>query len=276
MSKTTHSPLRCFNGNAKPHEAFWNFVDAADSESGQAELELYGVISEYSWFDDDVTPEKFKRDLYEIGKGGPLLMKVNSPGGDVVAASVMRAILTDYPGDVTARVDGLAASAAVMVTIAAKKVTMLDSAYMMIHDPAVVVFLAYLDIEMLGKLHDQLSDIKDGVVLAYANKTGMSETKLSHLMSEETWMNASQAISYGFADEIVAGGQKTGAQNVGFVNCLSNYDHVPPAVMQAFTPMNVPEVEVSSKPLLTDDMQREAQSLREQVQTILRKEPNYA
>jgi len=259
-------PMRCFEGSAEPYQPFWNFIDAASSESGETELELYGIISEYSWYDDDITPAKFKADLYNIGKGGPVLMKVNSPGGDVIAASVMRSILSDYPGAVTARVDGIAASAAVAVTTAARHVQMIDSAYMMIHDPALVVFLAYLDIETLGRLHDELANIKDGLILAYETRTGLGATRLAHMMTEETWMSARQAVDFGFADEIVAGGQKK-AQNVGFVNCLRGYGRVPEAVLQAFT-VDHPEV-VSS--ILTDEMKREAQSLREQVNTILQR-----
>jgi len=106
----TRKPIRCFDGNAQPYEPFWRFVNEAESESGQAELELYGVLSEFSWFDDDITPKKFKDDLYKYGKGGPVLLKINSPGGDVIAASVMRTIMTESPGEITARVDGLAAS----------------------------------------------------------------------------------------------------------------------------------------------------------------------
>jgi ATP-dependent Clp protease, protease subunit len=262
------NPIRCFDGSAEPHQPFWNFVNAAESDSGQTELELYGVLSEFSWFDDDITPAKFKTDLYNIGKGGPVLMKVNSPGGDVIAASVMRAILTDYPGEVTARVDGMAASAAVAVTTAAKRVQMLDSAYMMIHDPAVVVFWAALNIETLGKLHDQLVDIKSGIVSAYETRTGLSATKLAHMMTDETWMSATQAVNYGFADEVIPGGQKKD-QNIGFVNCLRNYAHVPQDILQLYQPA------ASSEPL-TAEQQREAQTLRDRVEILLRKESKNA
>ena len=260
-------------------------MDAETSESGQAELELYGVLSEYSWFGDEITPAKFKDDLYRVGKGGPVLMKVNSPGGDVFAASLMRTILTDYPGEVTARVDGLAASAAVGVTLAARRIQIMDAAYMMIHDPAVVVFLASLDIETLGHLHDSLVNIKDGLVQTYEARTGLSTTKISHLMSDETWMSARQAVELGFADEVISGGQKPAdkvIQNMAVVNCLNGYNNTPLALLAACrpveddpatsTPLNVPEEAVSSEPRLTDDMQREAQTLRERVQTLLKGE----
>jgi ATP-dependent Clp protease, protease subunit len=261
-----HNPIRCFDGNAKPHDPFWTFRNAAETESGAAELELYGVLSEYSWFEDDITPKKFKEDLYAYGKGGPVLLKINSPGGDVIAASVMRSIMTEYPGEITARVDGMAASAAVVVTMAAKTTQIMDTAYMMIHDPAVVVLLAVLDIETLGKLRDDLKAIKDGIVSTYATKTGLDEGKLSRMMADETWMSARQAVEYGFANSVIEGGQKSNASNVGFVNAMKNYEHVPPALMQALIPVNVPPALLSSEIEAVDDTEREAQSLREYVQ----------
>jgi ATP-dependent Clp protease protease subunit len=230
-------------------------VNAEESQSGQTEMELYGVISEYSWFDDDITPKKFKDDLYKMGGGGPVLLKIDSPGGDVIAASVMRSIMTEYPGEITTRIDGMAASAAVIVAIAGQTVKIMDSAYMMIHDPAVVVFFAALDIEMLGKLRDDLRSIKDGIVPVYAARTGMDEGKIARMMANETWMSAREAVDYGFADEVIQGGQKAQNRfaNVAFVNALHTYINVPPALLSS-------DVEP------VDDTEREAQSLREYVQ----------
>lgn len=233
---TNHEPIRCFQGNAQPHEPFWKFVNAADSTSGETELELNGVISEFSWLGDEITPQLFKDELYRVGNGGPVLMKINSPGGDVIAASRMRAIMTDYPGAITTRVEGMAASAAVIVAIAGKRVQMTDASYMMIHDPAVVVFLAALNIETLGKLRDDLRTIKDGIVPAYAAKTGMAEDKIARMMSNETWMSAREAKDYGFADEILTGGQsqpKSQLTNLAYINALQTYENVPPGLLNS-------------------------------------------
>jgi len=270
LRESGHAPIRCFDGNAQPHEAFWRFVSSGESESGLTELELDGVISEFSWFGDEITPKLFKDQLYEIGKGKPVLLKVNSPGGDVIAASRMRAILTDYPGPVTARSDGIAASAAVAVVMAASRVKMMNSAYMMIHDPAVMVLMAQLDIDTLTGLRDKLMAVKDGIVPIYAERTGLPEDKLSAMMKAETWMSAREAVELGFADEVIQAGQAKPVQ-AGFVNCLKTYDHVPPAVMQAIQSVNLPPVVESSAPL-DAEMERTAQSLRERVNQILEKE----
>jgi ATP-dependent Clp protease protease subunit len=222
-------PIRCFDGNAKPHEPFWRVRNAAET-GGEPELEFYGYISEYSWLGDEITPKKFKDDLYGLGKGGPVTVRLNSGGGDVIAASVIRSIMTDYPGAITVRIDGLAASAAVIVAMAGQKVRIMDTAYMMIHDPAFVVFLAVLDIEMLGNAYNELMSIKKGIVDTYAAKTGLNTEKLAKMMADETWMSASEAVEYGFANEIVEGGQAP-ASNMAIVNALHNYLHVPAALL---------------------------------------------
>jgi ATP-dependent Clp protease protease subunit len=153
-----NQPIRCFDGNAQPYQPFWTFRNAAETESGETELELYGPISEFLWFGDEVTPRMFKDQLYSTGKGAAVTVRLNSPGGDLIAASVMSAILKDYPGKVTVKVDGLAASAAVMVALAGDRVLIQPSAYMMIHDPAVGI-MGYFKVDDLKGLIDELKSI---------------------------------------------------------------------------------------------------------------------
>jgi ATP-dependent Clp protease protease subunit len=161
-------PIRLFEGSAKPNQPFWGLRNAAETGE-EPEIELYGVISEYSWWDDEVTPQMFRDDLNKLGNGGPVTVRINSYGGDVIAASVMRSILAEYPGRVTCRIDGICASAATVVALGANVVRMQDSAYMMIHDPAAGV-MGYYAVEDLVRLIDQLKSIKEGIVNVYENK----------------------------------------------------------------------------------------------------------
>jgi ATP-dependent Clp protease, protease subunit len=229
MAKT-NNPIRCFDGNAQPHEPFWHLRNAVET-GGEPEMEFYGYISEYSWFEDDITPKKFKDDLYQLGNGGPITVRLNSGGGDPIAASMIRSIMTDYPGAITVRIDGLAASAAVAVAMAGKKVRIMDTAYVMIHDPAYTFFLATLDIETLGRLYNEAISIKKGLIDTYAAKTGLKADKLAKMMADTTWMSASEAVEYGFANEIIEGGQAPDVSNVALVNSLRNYVNVPAALL---------------------------------------------
>jgi len=79
-------------------------------------LFLNGTIAEESWFDDDVTPQLFKE---ELNKGnGNIIVWINSPGGDCIAAAQIYNMLIDYKGDVTVKIDGIAASAASVIAMA--------------------------------------------------------------------------------------------------------------------------------------------------------------
>ena len=246
MPPKNNDPIRCFEGTTKPHEAFWRMRNAAETD-GDPELEFYGYISEYSWFEDDITPKKFKDDLYALGNGGPVTIRLNSGGGDVIAASVIRSIISDYPGAVTVRIDGLAASAAVIVAMAGQKVRIMDTAYMMIHDPAFLVLFASLDIETLGNWYNELVSVKKGIVETYAAKTGLKPEKLSKMMADTTWMSASEAVEYGFANEIIEGGQSPASSNVAIVNALKNYRNVPAALLDLEpVPVDEPPVQLLS------------------------------
>lgn len=166
-------------------------------------LELYGTIAEESWFDDDVTPQMFREELF--AGSGDVTIWINSPGGDCIAASQIYAMLMDYTGNVTVKIDGIAASAASVIAMAGTKVLMAPTAMMMIHNPAT---MAFGDHEDMQKAIDMLNEVKESIINAYEIKTGLSRTKLSHLMDEETWMNAKKAVELGFCDGILEDAKK--------------------------------------------------------------------
>ena len=175
---------------------FWAW--ARDADSGTRVLFMDGVIAEESWFGDDVTPAAFRAELF-AGEGDVTLW-LNSPGGDCVAASQIYAMLMDYPGSVTVKVDGLAASAASVIAMAGTKVLMAPTAMLMIHNPLTV---AIGDSEEMRRAIEMLGEFKESIINAYELKTGLSRAKLSHLMDAETWMNAKKAVELGFADGLL-------------------------------------------------------------------------
>lgn len=179
---------------------FWNWKNQTGEEpSAERVLELYGTIAEESWFDDDITPAMFREELF--AGSGPITIWINSPGGDCIAASQIYTMLMDYKGDVTVKVDGIAASAASVVAMAGTKVLMAPTALMMIHNPATMAFGDHVDME---KAIDMLSEVKESIINAYEIRTGLSHTQLSHMMDDTTWMNARKAIELGFADGVLS------------------------------------------------------------------------
>ena len=180
----------------------WKSRQIRDQASGEEAVErvlfLNGTIAEESWFDDDVTPELFRSEL-NSGTGN-ITVWINSPGGDCVAAAQIYNMLMDYKGDVTVKIDGIAASAASVIVMAGTKVLMSPVSCMMIHNPATI---AFGDTAEMQKAIDMLASVKDSIMNAYEIKTGMSRAKLSHMMDAETWMDAHKAMELGFADGIL-------------------------------------------------------------------------
>lgn len=161
-------------------------------------LVLNGVIAEESWFGDEVTPEMFKEDLNE--GSGPITLWINSPGGDCVAAAQIYNMLMDYKGDVTVKIDGIAASAASVIAMAGTKVIMSPVSLLMIHNPSSV---AIGDKEEMTKVIEMLDAVKDSIMNAYEIKTGLDRKTISKLMDNETWMDAKKAKELHFCDEIL-------------------------------------------------------------------------
>ena len=175
---------------------FWNWTN---SEETQARiLHLNGTIAEESWFDDDVTPQLFKDELFS--GDGDVTVWINSPGGDCVAAAQIYNMLKDYNGNVTIKIDGIAASAASVIAMAGSTVLMSPVSMLMIHNPMTVAMGNAGDMQ---KAIEMLDEVKESIVNAYHLKTGMSRAKISHLMDSETWMNAYKAVELGFADDIL-------------------------------------------------------------------------
>ncbi len=168
------------------------------SQISDRTLYLNGQIAEVSWFDDDVTPQLFKDEL--MSGEGNITGWINSPGGDCVAAAQIYNMLKEYSGDVVVKIDGLAASAASVIAMAGDKVVMSPVAMMMIHNPSTVAFGEKVDMQ---KAIAMLDEVKESIINAYEIKTGMSRTKLAHMMDAETWMDAHSALDLGFADEII-------------------------------------------------------------------------
>ena len=180
---------------------FWNWTNKEKTETTPAmrTLHLNGTIAEESWFDDDVTPQLFKDELF--AGDGDITVWINSPGGDCVAAAQIYNMLMDYKGNVTIKIDGIAASAASVIAMAGTKVLMSPVSMLMIHNPMTI---AMGDAGEMEKAIEMLGSVKDSIINAYEIKTGLSRAKISHLMDAETWMDAHKAVELGFADDILA------------------------------------------------------------------------
>lgn len=178
---------------------FWNWTVINNDEKTERILTLSGVIAEESWFDDEVTPKIFRDEL--MSGEGDITVWINSPGGDCIAAAQIYNMLLEYKGNVTIKIDGIAASAASVVAMAGNKVIMSPVSMLMIHNP---MTMAAGDTTEMKKAISMLTEVKESIINAYELKTGMSRDKIAKLMDAETWMDANRAVELGFADEILS------------------------------------------------------------------------
>lgn len=174
---------------------FWNF---SEMENGETVLRLDGEIASESWWGDEVTPKMFMGELAKCG--GDITVWINSPGGDVVAGSQIYTALKEHKGQVTVKIDGIAASAASVIAMAGDFVYMSPTSLIMIHDPMTIAMGNEDDMDQAKAI---LRECKESIINAYSLKAGISRAKISRLMSDETWMNAKKAVELGFADKIL-------------------------------------------------------------------------
>lgn len=219
---------------------FWDF-NALDDNSDTTELMLYSDIADrqdYNWWTGEataVTPKAFKDEMNAI-ESNNICVRINSNGGSVFAASAIATMLRDAQANgktVTCKIDGVCASAAVIVALACGKIMIAESAYMMIHDPMNELWGLYNATEM-REMADVLDTIKAGIVAAYVTRTGLSEKECEKLMTKSTWFTGKEAVEKGFADEIMFEANGEAVENNlrnAFVNFVaSNETKLPKAL----------------------------------------------
>ncbi|MEZ0155251.1 MAG: head maturation protease, ClpP-related [Candidatus Reddybacter sp.] len=182
---------------------------------------LYDVID--PWF--GVSAESIAVALESFG-GKPIDLYLNSPGGDVFEGRAMQTRLKAYSGEVTAHIDGVAASAATTVALGADKRVIADGAFFMIHDSWTWALGNKSEMRKTGDLLDQ---IDNAIGADYAVITGESRDVVTGWMSDETWFDAKTAFALGFVNSIFTGDDDEAAKNRATWN-LSAYGNVPKAL----------------------------------------------
>ena len=176
---------------------FWNVMK--NDEEKSAELILYGSIGSDEYW-DDISDKAFKQDIENLGDVENITLHINSPGGSVFSAVAIANTLKNHKAKITANIDGLAASAATIITSACDTVRMPKNALFMVHNP---ITFAYGNNQDMQKTLEMLNKVKNSIIEAYLNKAKTDKETLSELMDNETWMSPEEAKEYGFIDEIL-------------------------------------------------------------------------
>lgn len=173
---------------------FWNFKNQ-DEKTG--ELTLYGEISSDTWYGDEVTPKEFKADLDKLGDINTLNIYINSPGGDVFAGQTIYSILKRHKANKNVYIDGLAASISSVIAMAGDTIYMPKNAMMMIHNPWT---FGLGNAAEFRKLAEDLDKIREGLIVAYEERSALTRDEIIELMDDETWLTADECFEYGFCD----------------------------------------------------------------------------
>ncbi|HFI0448283.1 TPA: head maturation protease, ClpP-related [Streptococcus suis] len=178
----------------------------------------------YDWFGLEAVSAKSISDaLPEDGED--IVLEVNSNGGLVTVGSDIYTMLKQYPGNVTAEVTGMAASAASVAIMGADKIIISPTAQIMIHKSLFGWVSGNSD--DLDKASNALKASDQGIINAYVAKTGKSEDEIMELMRNETYMPAHKAVELGFADEVMT------FDEMDAVACIEN-GMLPQAVIDDF------------------------------------------
>lgn len=163
------------------------------------ELVLSGFVGD-SFAGDGFTYAQVVRSLARMS--GDIMLRVNSGGGYATEGAAVMAALQAYPGRVTARIEGIAASAASLLVMGADEIVMTPGALLMIHDPAGVTLG---NSDQHRRAADKLDRMADTYAAAYAARSGRPADEVRDLMRAETWMNGEEAVALGLADRVETG-----------------------------------------------------------------------
>lgn len=149
-----------------------------------------------------VSAKQVMRDLEAVGRGKPVTVRINSPGGSVVEAqAIYNAIRrhSEAGGKVTMAVDALAASAASYIAMAGDEIEMAENSMMMIHH---AWSIAIGNAAEMRKAAEVLSKFDDGLTAVYASRSKKTVQEITDMLAAETWLNAQEAVDAGLADSV--------------------------------------------------------------------------
>jgi len=212
-----------------------------------------------------VTASDFGRDLQALDADA-LTIHINSPGGEVYDGLAIYQSIRSHRASVTVIVDGLAASAASFIAMAADKLVMAPKSSMMIHDGFTMAVGNAADLRKTAELLDKASQ---NIASIYADRSGLPTEFWRERMLEETWYSAQEAVDAGLADEVE--GQAKSIDNSFDLSVFAHAgrDRAPAPVIKAAPvkakeePVIVPAVESKVEPEFTWDFAAFKSSLKE-------------
>lgn len=163
-----------------------------------AEVLLYEDIGGYF----GITADAFIREIKTLKDVSTINLRINSNGGNVFDGLAIYNYLKSHKARIEVDIDGLAASIASIIAMAGDDIRIADNAWMMIHDPWIVVGGSAQD---LRDTADTMDGIRESLLDTYMVRATADRETISDMMAAETWLNASDATKYGLANSTKAG-----------------------------------------------------------------------
>jgi len=176
------------------------YFAAVKKSKAVGEITIYGYISDQKWRDTDITPTEVKNELDKIKGVTQINLFINSGGGNVFAGTAIYNQLKRNKANVTAYIDGIAASIASVVAMAADEIRIPKNGMIMIHNPWAI---AAGDSNEFRKLADNLDKIGEIMLATYMGRVNVDvvdEDEVKNMMDESTWITGEEAVKMGFAD----------------------------------------------------------------------------
>ena len=174
-------------------------LNQARKNKNELNIQIYGQIGGFSWFDEPVSADQVYKELENFGNDIDVInLYINSPGGSVTEGCAIYSALKRHKAVKNVYIDGQCSSIASVIAMAGDKIAMSPVATMMIHNP--ITALAGDAIE-LRKTAAILDIMKETIINAYVTKSHLSREEISALMDTTTYFSVDQAIEKGFATE---------------------------------------------------------------------------
>lgn len=171
-------------------------------EDTVAEITMYGSIGESYWDEDEISAKSVNKLLKDLPKSvSTIEVRVNSPGGSVFDGVTIYERLKQHNAKVIAYVDGIAASIASIIIMAADEIIMGDGAQLMIHKPLAPV---YGNADEFERMINILDKIEENMISIYRKRMSESRVEIAKMLSDETWFTSDGAIEAGLADRKMA------------------------------------------------------------------------
>lgn len=197
----TRTPASPANQAPRP----WAIRNAANG--GVPVIELFGDIGVSKqgdpWWGLEGgagTFQEFAAELKKIGNVPELEVEIHSYGGSVVVGKGIHDKLLEHPANKTARIYGICASAATYAAMACQKIQIPANSFFLIHNSTGICYGTAADMEQCS---DMLEIADESIAALYAARTGKSIEEIRDIMDRDTWMNGTDAVALGLADEVI-------------------------------------------------------------------------